>query len=156
MIEYRRMEEVDTKTVQNLMEQYSLQFPRFIIDYYPQRWSKYLREENDSEYWVATIDDEVVGHAGYLYNVELESYEIVGVVVSSQHQRKGIGKYLLHILCERVRGRGMNKVALYTLGHPGNEDTIRFYRSIGYTEIKYEKDFFIPGYSRVAFMKEPL
>ncbi|AOZ90777.1 GNAT family N-acetyltransferase [Paenibacillus crassostreae] len=112
MIEYRRIEEIDTETIRSLMEHYSLQFPRFIINYYPERWSKYLKEQNDSEYWVATIDDEVVGHAGYLYNVELKLYEIVGVVVSSQHQRKGIGKQLLHILCDRVRDRGMNKVAL--------------------------------------------
>ena len=48
----------------------------------------------------------------------------------------------------------MNRVVLYTLGHPGNEDTLRFYRTIGYIETKYELDFFSPGYSRVTFMKD--
>ena len=103
MITYRRIEGKDTEKVKSLMKQYPLQFPRFVINYYPDRWSNYFNEVNQSEYWVAIIDDEVVGHAGYLYNSDMSSYEIVGVVVSSQYKRKGIGKSLLQIICERIK-----------------------------------------------------
>lgn len=42
---------------------------------------------------------------------------------------------------------------LHTLGHPGNEDTLVFYKSIGYSVSKLEKDYFQTGYSRVTFRK---
>jgi len=89
---------------------------------------------------------------GYFRNSGL--YEIVGVVVSPQYKRQGIGRKLLEKICGRIRQRGGKKAVLFTLGHSGNEDTLLFYKSIGFVEENYELNYFRPGYSRVTFTKE--
>lgn len=96
----------------------------------------------------------VIGHAGYLFNDEVNVFEIVGVVISPRYKRRGIGNKLLDKICECIAQRGQDKVVLFTLGHAGNEETIKFYRSTGYIETNYEVDYFRSGYSRVTFMKE--
>lgn len=154
LIALRNIQEQDTEAVKSIMRQYELQFPEFVIHYYPERWANYFNGSSRSEYWVAVCGEEVVGHAGFLFNNELNLYEIVGVVVSPKYKRQGIGRKLLDKVCERIRQRGGKKVVLFTLGHPGNEDTLRFYKSTGYVEEKYELDYFRPGYSRVTFTKE--
>ncbi|MFS0871967.1 GNAT family N-acetyltransferase [Paenibacillus xylanilyticus] len=153
LISYRRLEDRDTESIKQLMEQYSLQFPTFIVNLYPERWASYLKHSSDSEYWVAVELDKIVGHAGFVFNKDEGLYEIVGVVVSPKHQRKGIGKTLLDHICEVIKNRGKTEVVLHTLGHPDNEDTLVFYKSIGYSVSQYEKDHFQAGYSRVTFRK---
>jgi len=73
------------------MRQYELQFPEIVINYYPDRWANYFNGSSRSEYWVAVCGEEVVGHAGFLFNNDLNLYEIVGVVVSPKYKRQGIG-----------------------------------------------------------------
>ncbi|WP_337032593.1 GNAT family N-acetyltransferase [Paenibacillus illinoisensis] len=153
VISYRQLEPQDPELVKRLMEEYALQFPAFIIDLYPERWASYMNHSSDSEYWVAVEMNQIVGHAGFMYNNDEKSYEIVGVVVSPRHLRKGIGKTLLDHVCDAIRERGITEVMLHTLGHPGNEDTLVFYKSIGYSVSKLEKDYFQTGYSRVEFRK---
>ncbi|MGG4482315.1 GNAT family N-acetyltransferase [Paenibacillus illinoisensis] len=153
VISYRRLEPQDPELVKRLMEEYALQFPAFIINLYPERWASYIKHSCDSKYWVAVEMNQIVGHAGYMYNNDEKSYEIVGVVVSPSHLRKGIGKTLLDHVCKAIQERGKTEVMLHTLGHPGNEDTLVFYKSIGYSVSKLEKDYFQTGYSRVTFRK---
>lgn len=137
------------------MREYELQFPQFVINYYPERWSNYFDGISESEFWVATtLEDRVIGHAGHIFNSELSMYEIVGVVVSKEYKRKGVGRELLKIVCSQIQKKNQNKVVLFTLGHPGNEATMDFYDSIGYIKTNYEEDFFREGYSRVTYMKE--
>lgn len=153
VISYRRLEPQDPELVKRLMEEYALQFPAFIINLYPERWASYIHHSSDSEYWVAVEMNQVVGHAGFMYNNDEKCYEIVGVVVSPRHLRKGIGKTLLDHVCDAIQERGKTEVMLHTLGHPGNEDTLVFYKSIGYSVSKLEKDYYQTGYSRVTFRK---
>ena len=153
MISYRQLEPQDPELVKQLMEQYELQFPSFIVNLYPERWASYFNNSSDSAYWVAVEIDQIVGHAGFMYNNDEKCYEIVGVVVSPKHQRKGIGKTLLDHVCGAIQEKGTTEVVLHTLGHPDNEDTLVFYKSIGYSVSKFEKDYFQAGYSRVTFRK---
>lgn len=53
----------------------------------------------------------------------------------------------------RVKDFGGKKVILYTLGHPGNESTISFYQNIGFDLVSFDRDFFIPDYHRVTFIR---
>ena len=92
VISYRRLEPQDPELVKRLMEEYALQFPAFIINLYPERWASYIHHSSDSEYWVAVEMNQIVGHAGYMYNNDEKCYEIVGVVVSPRHLRKESGK----------------------------------------------------------------
>lgn len=161
----RSLQADDQEEVIEILAGYPLQFPKFIIEKYPIRWNDFLNssteknesEKNESQFIVAfNEDNEIVGHAGYLFNFEVGLYEIVGVAVKKGVQRKGIGKALISEICNNVRERNEKKIILYTLGHVGNENTIMFYRNIGFDLIKYEKDFYQSEYHRVAFMKSLL
>ncbi|MDH6670745.1 GNAT superfamily N-acetyltransferase [Paenibacillus sp. LBL] len=152
MIHYRLLQEQDCKLVLELMGRHPLQFPGFVQRLYPERWNLYLKHKDDAKYWVAVRDTEdVVGHAGYIWNSDLKRYEIVGVVVSPLYQRQGIGAGILDAVCAGIRDRGHFTAVLFTLGHPGNEGTLNFYKRLGYQQTRYELNYFAEGYSRVGF-----
>lgn len=154
----RSFEYEDQQHVVAMMSEHPLQFPTFIIEKYPVRWSKFLQSNGDrrnDSYYVAIGDnDEISGHAGYIFNHEIGVYEIVGVAVKKDHQRLGIGRLLIHTICEKLNDLGSDEVILYTLGHVDNEATIAFYRNIGFEIINYEQDFFTTHYDRVTFAKK--
>jgi Acetyltransferases len=156
VIEFRQFREEDSESVRSMMREYPIQFPTFVIDRYPLRWAQFVTngDESKSHFIVATKLNKVIGHSGYIYNTELNMYEIVGVVVSKDYSRNGIGRELLAIISSSINQHGSQKVFLYTLGHPENQGTINFYKSIGFELVNYEEDFFAQGYSRVTFLKE--
>ena len=155
----RPFEYQDEEHVVAMMREHALQFPTFIIEKYPLRWSKFLESlvqmDADSCYFVVIGDDhKVLGHAGYIFNHEVGLYEIVGVAVRKEHQRLGIGRQLIETICDKLKDRGSNEVILYTLGHTNNESTIIFYRHLGFEITDYEYDFFTTDYHRVTFVKK--
>lgn len=156
MINYRRLTEADVPVVMSLLGQYPLQFPDFVKDRYPARWSDYLSSNQlDHVVYLVAVNEtsEVIGHAGCLHNIEHDLPEIVGVVVSMNHRNQGVGRALIDQLCAHLQKKGLESVVLFTLGHPGNEGSIQFYKSIGFELSRTEADFFAKGYSRVTFTK---
>ena len=151
----RLLEDSDQIHVKNIMANHPLQFPKFIIDKYPLRWSAFLEKQDPkiSDYYVVHSDI-ILGHAGYIFDEEKGFYEIVGVVVHKECQRKGIGKTLLDTICNKVRLLDGNKVFLSTLGHVGNENTLKFYHNLGYEQVSFENDFYTKDYHKVTFVKE--
>ncbi|MCS7463988.1 GNAT family N-acetyltransferase [Paenibacillus doosanensis] len=153
----RWLQAEDIREVEAMMADYPLQYPKFVRERYPSRWADHLRTKNRNAcgYAVAVSEGErlIVGHAGYVFNQEAGMYEIVGVVVSSRYGRQGTGRALLRFVEERLRSEGAEQVFLHTLGHPGNEGTLCFYRSIGYFQTSHEIDFFRSGYHRVTFVR---
>lgn len=151
----RLLEDKDRSQVKDIMASHPLQFPEFIIDKYPQRWSDFMeiKDHKNCGYYVAHSDI-ILGHAGYIFDVETSFYEIVGVAVHKECQRKGIGKSLLDTICNQVHLIGGKQVILHTLGHIGNEKTLIFYQSTGFQQVNFEKDFFKSDYHRVTFVKK--
>ncbi|PZT52131.1 GNAT family N-acetyltransferase [Paenibacillus silvae] len=153
----RSLEHKDQNNIEAIMREHSLQFPKFIIEKYPARWSKFLKSKEETKndgYYVAIDDnDKILGHAGYIFNEDVGRFEIVGVAVKKDYQRQGIGQQLIHTICNKINDLGINEVILYTLGHVENETTLTFYRNIGFDMVNYEKDFFISDYHRVTFVK---
>ncbi|WP_159881705.1 GNAT family N-acetyltransferase [Paenibacillus puerhi] len=157
-MQIRPLEKDHRHQVMNVMAEHPLQFPEFIIRKYPARWDAYLsNEEEDNQncgYFVMLDENEhIIGHAGYLFNDEVNLYEIVGVVVKKDQKRRGIGKALIKAVCKKISECGGDKVILYTLGHVDNQDTLIFYNSIGFEQISDEKDYYFPGFHRVTFIK---
>ncbi|GGG24217.1 GNAT family N-acetyltransferase [Paenibacillus abyssi] len=83
---------------------------------------------------IASVNDEIVGmiigtidkNKGYYYRV----------AVHPDHQRKGIGKSLIHSLRGRFEQRNVSKIMITADEH--NEPILPFYESMGYAA----KDFF--------------
>lgn len=87
---------------------------------------------------VAVIDDLVVG-AGTLFieykfirELALKGH-IEDIVVSKEHQGKGLGKMIVAELVEESKRRGCYKVALCTA-----PDKVGFYQKCGFTEKERE------------------
>jgi ribosomal protein S18 acetylase RimI-like enzyme len=155
-MQIRLLEKSDQSQVEHIMAGHQLQFPPFIIEKYPERWQAHLTIQNDKQccYYVALAESgEVAGHAGYLLNEELALYEIVGVAVSLENQRQGIGKALIDNICGQISELGRKQVILFTLGHAGNEETLSFYRGIGFEMMNCEIDYFQKDFHRVTFVK---
>lgn len=150
----RLLEDRDQADVKSMMASHPLQFPPFIIAQYPTRWSSFLAQKDPkiSGFYVAH-ENHICAHAGYIFDTEKDVYEIVGVVVHKDDQRKGIGKALLDTICSKVQLLGGDKVTLSTLGHIGNEATLKFYQSLSYEQVSFEKDFYTKDYHKVTFIK---
>ena len=155
MVNIRPLVISDPPFVKSIMAEHTLQFPYFIIDQYPARWRECLESAEGTKcgYYVAHTET-ILGHGGYMYRDELGLCELVGIVVKKDCRRRGIGVSMIDTLCSKVRELGGSKVILYTLGHIGNEETLTFYRRIGFEEVNHEPDYFMPGYHRVTFTKD--
>jgi len=152
----RPIEKDDPEAVKNVMSEHTLQFPDFIINKYPERWEAYLNSVHtrDSAYFVAADEDgTIIGHAGHIYDANQNLYEIVGVAVTKDQNRRGIGRALIQAVCANISDKGGNRVILYTLGHEGNQGTLNFYSQLGFELAEHEPDYFSPGYHRVTYKK---
>ncbi|MWC30248.1 GNAT family N-acetyltransferase [Paenibacillus sp. MMS18-CY102] len=146
----------DQDKVLHLMAGHPLQFPAFVMLRYPERWAAYLQAKDNrgSGYMVMAEGDETtLAHAGYIFNDEVSLYEIVGVVVHKDQKRRGIGKALIHAVCGKISECGGKRTILYTLGHADTQNTLAFYRQIGFEQTNEERDYFMPGFHRVTFEK---
>ena len=69
-----------------------------------------------------------------------ESLEITYLAVHADHRRGGLGRSLVRAVAEFARGRDIPSVCLVTLGpsagDPRQEETISFYRAIGFWRTK--------------------
>lgn len=155
----RALQQGEQAAVLGLMNEHTLQFPDFVKARYPERWDRFLNHGDacDCGYFVYVNEArEVLGHTGFLYNKEVQLYEIVGVVVKKGSQRLGIGKQLLDDICTRIASLGAEQVILYTLDHADSQAALHFYRDIGFAVARHEADYFHPGFHRVTFAKELL
>ncbi|MDA8125073.1 MAG: GNAT family N-acetyltransferase [Deltaproteobacteria bacterium] len=81
------------------------------------------------------------------------SYDLYWIAVDPEAQGKGIGKRLL-IESERIMAaRGARRIYADTSSRPQYEPTHAFYRSCGYREEAFLRDFYGPGDGKVIFVK---
>ena len=71
------------------------------------------RRNNGREFWVASLDDKIIGFAsydqlragvGYRYSMEHT------IIVSEKHKSLGVGKNLMDTLCDHAKNRGINSM----------------------------------------------
>jgi GNAT superfamily N-acetyltransferase len=96
-----------------------------------------LSERPDHEIWVAELDAAVVGMA-HVYGVQLmasDGYaEIGALVVSSKHQRHGIGKQLIAASESWAIAQGYRRVRLRSGLH--RAEAHLFYEAAGYAKAR--------------------
>ena len=105
------------------------------------RLKKLLKSSSDSVI-VAVEKTEVVGWIHVFISLRLESdpfAEIGGLVISSEHRNKGIGKMLVNAAEKWARERGLSKIRVRS--RLERTDTHRFYERDGYVVIKSQNVF---------------
>lgn len=106
----------------------------------------YAAAVTDSEAWVASVDDEVVGFL--LLVEEHDGMLLENVAVLPSHHGQGVGRALLVLAEERARGAGHARIRLYT--HVTMVENQRLYERNGYVETHRETEH---GFARVFYEK---
>ncbi len=98
--------------------------------------------DHGGEVIVASIDGLVVGCVNALIDIRLaegQTGEIVSMVVSAVHRRKGIGKGLISHAESWLKAKGCNTVRVRA--NAVRNEAHRFYSEMGFKEIKTQKIF---------------
>lgn len=125
--------------------------PRFVYDtFYPDGWEVRRRadvaallENEPGNIRLALLGKELVGFIGLRIHAEDRMGEIYILAVSPTHQRKGIGRRLMHFAQEHIRSAGMQMIMVETIGDSGHEPARRAYETFGFQRwpvARYFKD----------------
>jgi ribosomal protein S18 acetylase RimI-like enzyme len=110
-----------------------------------------LENKEDSEVWVASLNNEVVGFLTVQHHKWNRLSFVHGLVVSIGHQRHGIGGRLMKHVENTTRTRGNRGVFLDT---PVNNMVARqFYKAVGYAESYFMPEYYEPGLDGVTLLK---
>ena len=107
----------------------------------------YAGAVEDSEAWVAEVDDEVVGLL--LLVPEANGMLLENVAVPPAHHGRGVGRALLSLAEERTRVHDLHRIRLYT--HETMVENQALYERIGYVETHRTTEH---GFTRVFYEKE--
>jgi GNAT superfamily N-acetyltransferase len=120
-------------------------------------WSEFeTRGDNDSWYHflAAKQKSELVGFACYGKRpLTLGTYDLYWIAVDSNHQREGIGEFLLKHVEARVKESGGHLLIAETAGKPAYEPTRRFYLARGYQLEARVRDFYAIGDDLYVFTR---
>ncbi|WP_128103201.1 N-acetyltransferase [Paenibacillus sp. DCT19] len=146
----------DQPAVLAMMKDHDFQFPLFIREQYPERWETYVNmmDEYFSAYYVMTDESDVaIGHAGYIFQPNINSYEIVGVVTSKAHLRQGVACALISKICTKINEFGCSEVVLYTLDHEKNQAALLFYERLNFQRELLDMNYYASGFHRLALVR---
>ncbi len=113
---------------------------RFVYDaFYPEGWETRQRADvaalldtEPDNIWLAFLDQDLVGFLGVRLHEEDQMGEIHIIAVSPRHQRRGIGRQLMHFAEQHVRARGMRMMMVETIGDAGHAPARRAYEAFGF------------------------
>lgn len=90
------------------------------------------------QYFVALSGDEVVGYIGVFDMIE--DYNIIGIAVKKEYQRKKIGSLLLERIVSIARENNVNSLSLEV--DSINEKAINFYKNKGFEVTNIRKNYY--------------
>lgn len=99
---------------------------------------------------VAEIESDLVGYILGTLQAERPDAWILGMAVSKDIRKRGVGSILLKRLLKIFKNKGAKFVMLHV--SPDNKPALKLYRKLGFVEINQEKNYFGVGQSR-KFMK---
>ena len=89
-------------------------------------------------YLVATNSDEVVGYLGALDIID--DYNIVGIALKNNYQRRGVGTKLLSSLVKLAKNHQVQTISLEV--DEKNEKAINFYKKNGFELTNIRKNYY--------------
>ncbi len=122
MIEIREMLVSDIDAV------YEIEKEQFVVPWTKDSFKKDLCENFCANYFVATIDDVVVGYLG-IWHVITEGH-MTNVAVSKKHEGKGIGKMLIERMIDFATSKEMIGITLEC--STVNEKALYLYKKYGF------------------------
>lgn len=81
------------------------------------------------------------------------SWDLYWIVVAPEHQRAGLGRYLLELTESDIRRAGGSRIYVDTSGRQQYLPTRRFYTHCGYAQAALLTDFYAPGDDKLIYLK---
>ena len=100
---------------------------------------------NNSLYFVAKKEDEIVGFSGITINVDFT--EITNIVVKKDFRKLGIGKMLLEKIIKETKELG--KDLMYLEVNENNENAINLYKKYAFEEVGRRKGYYNKKYDAI-------
>ena len=96
------------------------------------RYLRALRRYGDAAVFVAELEDEIVGRLSIGRDPHPASRHVadLGLMVASEHRRRGVGKALLEVAVDWARDAGIRKLELHVFPH--NDAAIALYEGFGF------------------------
>jgi [ribosomal protein S18]-alanine N-acetyltransferase len=88
--------------------------------------------------WLLLLGEELVGYV--VYAVALDEAHLLNLCIVPQRQGQGLGRDLLDRVLDRLRARRLEAVFLEV--RVSNRVALGLYRSQGFTEVGYRKDYY--------------
>jgi ribosomal protein S18 acetylase RimI-like enzyme len=117
----------------------------------------YLHSPLDSGYFsnVVKLNSSIVGYVCFGPTPCTEgTWDLYWLVVERNYQGKGIGKYLLSYVEERIEKAQGRLIIIETSSTPEYDKTRKFYRTNGYELVCQIDDFYTPGDHKIVFRKK--
>ena len=110
-----------------------------------------LHQNKDGEVLVATLADQVVGYAVVQHHRWNKLSYMIGLVVSINHHRLGVGKKLVELAEQSSQSRGNRGIYLDT--PVDNINAINFYEAIDYKAGYLMPHFYEPDLDAITYQK---
>jgi ribosomal protein S18 acetylase RimI-like enzyme len=127
------------------------------FDVIQELWDEFAAKGDAASHYhfvTAQQADEILGFACYGRRPLTEAtFDLYWIGVSQQHQGRGIGKALSHVVEDSIRAMGGRLLIAETEGKPSFEPTRRFYLSAGYEIEARIRDFYRAGEDLFIFVK---
>ena len=97
----------------------------------------HLFRAEKSIYYVATLNEKIIGGAGIFHSPGLDSHtcELVKMYLLPEARGKGVGKYLIETCCEFARTSGFKFVYLETM--PELKKAVSLYERLGFRNLDH-------------------
>ena len=116
-----------------------------------------LQNRNQEDYRVAVAersDGEVMGYACWgPVPLTAGTYDLYWIATHPRAHGLGFGRALMAFVENCVRGERGRLLVLETSAKKSYENTVRFYRGLGYEEISRIPDFYDVGDDKLTFLK---
>lgn len=100
--------------------------------------------------FVVENEGELIGYS--MSNIGKEGFHVTNIAISQEHQRKGIGSKLMHMLEAIARECGCNRAYLEV--RITNKAAIQMYKRLGYKIAHVQKLYYMDGDDAYVMEKE--
>lgn len=113
-----------------------------------------LRENNDSVWYIAVFNDEVVGVIGLHGLTQLPDVWLSWFAISPEYQRKGIGSLLMEYIQVVAREYGCKRLFIETYVHPDFVNALMFYRKMKFNVVGIFTNYLSDGSPSLTYGKD--
>ena len=152
MSQIRLAKKEDITGLKRLLDNINL-FPSELLD---GMIHDYLHNPNTKSVWFTCIEDKEPIALGFCSKEKLtnETYNLLAIAVSNDHQRKGIASKMIHFIEEHLKTQGCRMLIIETSSIDEFQQARNLYEKLNYIQLAQVKDFWDENDDKLIFGKK--